>query len=55
QVGDAARFRAALLRHGCCVRDCSSFGLPDCIRIGVRSVPDCRRLVAAINEVLREG
>ncbi|MBI4300898.1 MAG: histidinol-phosphate aminotransferase family protein [Chloroflexi bacterium] len=55
QVGDAARFRAALLRRGCCVRDCSSFGLPDCIRIGVRSVPDCRRLVAAINEVLREG
>ena len=47
-VGDAAGLRAALARQGLFVRDCASFGLPDCIRIGLRPAPDCRRLVAAI-------
>ena len=48
QVGDAARLRAALMRRGLFVRDCASFGLPDCIRIGLRPVPDCIRLADAI-------
>ena len=47
-VGDAAGLRAALARQGLFVRDCASFGLPDCIRIGLRPAPDCRRLVNAI-------
>lgn len=45
-------FRAALLREGCCVRDCTSFGLPDYIRIGVRTLPECERLVATVARVL---
>lgn len=54
EVGDGAAVRAALLRHGCVVRDCASFGLPSCIRIGVRTPPECARLVEAIRAVLVE-
>ncbi len=46
-VGDASSWRDRLMQQGIFVRDCTSFGLPDCIRIGIRAMPDCRRLVAA--------
>ncbi|MBI4202283.1 MAG: histidinol-phosphate aminotransferase family protein [Chloroflexi bacterium] len=55
KVGKAGGVRLALLRRGVCVRDCASFGLPEHIRIGVRPLEDCRRLVAALEEVLRYG
>ena len=45
QVGDAAGLRGSLARQGLFVRDCTSFGLPDCIRIGLRPVADCARLI----------
>lgn len=49
RVGEAARLRRELLtRFRVCVRDCASFGLPEHIRIGVRSVEDSRRLVLAL-------
>ena len=48
QVGDAATLRDRLARQGLFVRDCASFGLPDCIRIGLRPVADCIRLADAI-------
>ena len=48
QVGNSAILRDALARQGLFVRDCASFGLPDCIRIGLRPVADCDRLVNAI-------
>ena len=51
QVGDAAGLRDHLARRGLFVRDCTSFGLPDCIRIGLRPVDDCQRLVDAISEL----
>lgn len=54
EVGDAARFRMHLLRRGCCVRDCSSFGLPEYVRIGIRTRAECARLVEAIAEVLEQ-
>lgn len=47
-VGDGRRWRERLLRRGLCVRDCASFGLPDCVRIGVRTGPECARLVEGI-------
>lgn len=53
RVGDGAQFRARLLEHDICVRDCASFGLPDSIRIGVRTLPECRELVAAAGKVLK--
>lgn len=46
-VGDAGMARSALLRHGIVVRDCTSFGLPNFIRVGLRTVQECERLVAA--------
>lgn len=55
QVADAPTFRRALLRRGCCVRDCTSFGLPSFMRIGVRTLAECQRLVEAVEEVLRHG
>ncbi len=52
RVGRGAGFRAALLQRGICVRDCTSFGLPAYVRIGVRTMPECRKLVEAVREVL---
>ena len=52
-VGDAKTLRRALLeRHGIIVRDCASFGLPAHIRIGVRTLGDCKRLVDALRDIL---
>lgn len=48
EVGDGAALRAALLPRGLIVRECASFGLPAYVRIGVRTLPECRRLVAAL-------
>jgi histidinol-phosphate/aromatic aminotransferase/cobyric acid decarboxylase-like protein len=46
-VGDAARLTRELGRGGVRVRDCSSFGLSECVRIGVRDDADQERLIAA--------
>ena len=53
RVGDATGFRSALLTRGIIVRDCTSFGLPDYIRLAPRTIPDCARLLDAIREALR--
>ncbi len=50
EVGEGAWWRDTLMRKGIFVRDCASFGLPDCVRIGIRAMPDCQRLVAAVRE-----
>ena len=55
KVGDAADVRRRLLTRGVCVRDCASFGLPEYIRIGVRSPDDCARLVASLREVMPDA
>jgi threonine-phosphate decarboxylase len=60
RVGDAARVRRLLLerrllRQGIAVRDCTSFGLPHHLRIAVRKVSECHRLVDALDEVLTRG
>jgi histidinol-phosphate aminotransferase len=51
QVGNGAIMRGKLIRRGLVVRDCASFGLPDCIRIGIRSLPDCQCLVGAMEDI----
>ena len=53
EVGNATGMRLELLkRHGVCVRDCTSFGMPGHIRIGVRGMRDSRRLIDAMRDVL---
>ena len=48
EVGDGGWWGNRLMRRGIFVRDCASFGLPDCIRIGIRAQADCEKLVAAV-------
>ena len=55
RVGNAKVFRAGLLKHGILVRDCSSFGLPEYVRIAPRTMPECQKLIAAIKKLKREG
>jgi histidinol-phosphate aminotransferase len=55
KVGHARELRLTLLRqHKICVRDCTSFGLPEYIRIGIRSMDDNRRLAEALRRILAE-
>jgi histidinol-phosphate aminotransferase len=51
KVGNAAGLRTALLKKSILIRDCASFGLPEYARIAHRSMPECKRLIAALNEL----
>ncbi len=54
EVGDGSWWRDRLMRRGLFVRDCASFGLADCIRIGLRPLNDCQRLADAMAEISRD-
>ena len=54
EVGDAARFRAALLDRGFAVRDATSFGLPTWVRIAVPSEAAMPALLDALAAAYRE-
>jgi len=51
KVGNARSFRAALLKRGIQVRDCTSFGLPQYVRISPRTLPECARFIAIMSEL----
>ena len=51
EVGDAPAWRERLARRGLFVRDCSSFGLPRFIRVGIRRLEECQRLVEGVAEL----
>jgi len=55
KVGNAGKFRADLLKCGILVRGCDSFGLPEYVRIAARTMPECRKLVLSIRDVMKEG
>ncbi len=55
KVGNARAFRTALLKHGILVRDGTSFGLPEYVRIAPRTMPECQKLIAAIQALKRQG
>jgi len=55
KVGNASAFRAALLRKKIMVRNCASFGLPDYVRIAARTMPECEKLIAAIETICHAG
>ena len=48
KVGDATGCSDKLIRKGLAVRDCTSFGLPEYIRVGIRPLADCQRLAEAM-------
>ncbi len=48
----AGLVRHQLLRRGCVVRDCTSFGLPEWVRVAPRRPGDNTRLLAAWREIL---
>jgi histidinol-phosphate aminotransferase len=52
EVGDASAVVEATQRQGVIVRDCSSFGLPECIRITSGTREETPDAVETINEVL---
>ena len=52
RVGDARSWRDRLMRRGLFVRDCTSFDLPEYVRLGIRSLPDCRLLVETVRSLL---
>jgi histidinol-phosphate aminotransferase len=54
EVGDAERVADASRREGVIVRDCSSFGLPGCVRISCGTEPETREAVETLNGVLAE-
>lgn len=51
RAGDAGKVRRRLLMKNICVRDCASFGLPAYIRVSVRTLAECRKLVNGLSEV----
>jgi threonine-phosphate decarboxylase len=50
--GDGAATRAALLRRGCVVRDCASFGLPAWVRVAPQRPEENVQLIKIWSEIL---
>jgi histidinol-phosphate aminotransferase len=53
KAGEASEFRQQLLKKGIQVRDCTSFGLPEYIRIAPRTMPECIKLIEALRRILK--
>jgi histidinol-phosphate aminotransferase len=51
KTGNASEFRRSLIKKGILVRDCTSFGLPDYIRVAPLTMTDCRKLIDVMKEV----
>ena len=51
EVGDAKTIRSKLLQHGLVVRDCTSFSLPNYIRITVGKMTDCHKLIEGFSKI----
>ena len=54
EVGDAAAVAGEMQERGVIVRDCSSFGLPGCIRITCGTEEETELAVETLNAVLAD-
>ena len=54
KAGNAKKFRSALLKYGILVRDCTSFGLPEYIRLAPRTMPECQKLITTIRKLIKK-
>jgi len=54
QAGEKAQLSQKLLRKGIIVRDCTSFGLPQYWRVGVRAPAENRKLIKALRQLLEK-
>ncbi|KAB1188642.1 MULTISPECIES: histidinol-phosphate transaminase [Haloferax] len=54
EVGDATAVSEAAQREGVIVRDCGSFGLPECIRISCGTETQTKHAVEVLNRILSE-
>ena len=54
EVGDGSAVADACQQRGVIVRDCTSFGLPECIRVTTGTREETERAVETINDVLAE-
>jgi len=52
EVGDATAVSEAAQRRGVIIRDTSSFGLPECVRVSCGTREETRRAVEVLNEVV---
>jgi len=52
EVGDGTAVTEACQRRGVLIRDCTSFGLPECVRITCGTSEETERAVAVVNDVL---
>jgi histidinol-phosphate aminotransferase len=55
RVGDGRQFRQVLLPHGLVVRDATSFGLPEYVRIACRLPEDCEQLLDLVARLRQNG
>jgi histidinol-phosphate aminotransferase len=55
KVGNAPACRRALLRYSVLVRDCTSFGLTEYVRVAPRPLPECEKLINAMKKILNSG
>jgi len=54
EVGDGSAVAEAAQQQGVIVRDCTSFGLPSCIRVSCGTEAETRRAVETLNDVLAD-
>jgi histidinol-phosphate aminotransferase len=54
EVGDASAVAEASQREGVIIRDCSSFGLPTCVRISCGTEDGTKKAVDVLNRILAE-
>jgi histidinol-phosphate aminotransferase len=52
KAGDAKTWQSSLLENNILVRDCTSFGLGEYIRVSPRTLPECEKFIEACGRIL---